>query len=714
MNKEAPQIEDDDEDNTDLKERSKNLAKTKKIKDHLTELYRDIEKGFTDQLQRASDTQDYWDLHNNILGANQSYNGQSRIFVPIVYGAIKARKTRFTNQIFPKSGRYVEVSSSDGTAPDAIMSLAEHYVRKARLRELMPAILRNGDVEGQFNLYVDWSERKRHVVNRVKRPAKIEPGMAAPDEDVEDIEEETLKAAHPTVEILADSDVCVLPSTASTVEDAIAAGGSVTILRRWTKAKIKSLIAEGQIDSKEGEALVKEMSKQNYTQTPDKGKAMSQAAGIKGVGQGKFTLIYETWAEVKTSEGYRICRTYFGGATKILSCVRNPYWSDRIPLLSAPLEKVQGSFKGISQVQAVADLQYLANDTMNKAADSMSYGLMPIVMTDPEKNPRVGSMVLDMAAIWETNPNDTKIIQFPPLWKDGLEIVAGAKQEIFQTLSVNPAQITQGTKKKLSQAEVANEQQVDLLTTADVVTVIEEVLLSPLITRFIELDHQFRDEAVQIRAFGELGMRASMQDIEPIQMGARYEFKWLGVEAARNVQQVQQQITFINVLKGIPPQMYPGYKLDIAPILKQLTENNFGPRLAPLVFKDIRSSLSVDPNKENQLLSEGHTVPVHPMDDHQQHMQIHSQAMQEDGDPHGTFRTHLLEHQMALMQQAQAQQEAMAPKGMPGGPGGAGPGVAGAPRPGAQAGPPRGGQQPPGMIKQDQMNDPSVMPRRMG
>ena len=40
------------------------------------------------------------------------------------------------------------------------------------------------------------------------------------------------------------------------------------------------------------------------------------------------------------------------------------------------------------------------------------YALMPIVMTDPAKNPRLGSMVLNLAAIWETDPKATQFVQF--------------------------------------------------------------------------------------------------------------------------------------------------------------------------------------------------------------------------------------------------------------------------------------------------------------
>jgi hypothetical protein len=335
---------------------------------------------------------------------------------------------------------------------------------------------------------------------------------------------------------------------------------------------------------------------------------------------------------------------------------------------------------------------------------------MPIIMTDPEKNPRVGSLVLSLAAIWETSPKDTQFAQFPQLWKDAFEIVAAARAQIFQTLSVNPAQITQQatSKRKPSQADVANEQQIDILTTANAVTLLEGGILTPILHRMLELDHQFRDKKIMIMQHGEMGIKASMQEVSPISMNKRHYIKWFGVEAARNAQQIQQMIAAINVLRGIPPQMYPGYRLELAPAITQLVESSFGPRLAPLTFVNIKDQISVDPQLENDLLESGIDIDPHMGDDMQQHMQAHTQALQATGDPHGTIRAHLQKHQMlGMLMMSQMQQQG---QGMPGAPGGAGPGLPGQPRPGAQPRNPRA-QGPAGMIHQDNMSDPRAMPR---
>jgi hypothetical protein len=232
-----------------------------------------------------------------------------------------------------------------------------------------------------------------------------------------------------------------------------------------------------------------------------------------------------------------------------------------------------------------------------------------------------------------------------------------------------------------------------------------------------------------------MGIRAAMEHIPPLQMDRRYQFRWYGVEAAQNAQQVQNQIAMTNVLRGIPPQQYPGYQLDLVPVIAQLVENTFGPRLAPLLFKDMRSQLSIPVQLENNLLSEGIDLAVHPMDNDVEHIQMHMPLLG-NGDPTGVVRVHLERHKMSMEQKTASSMQAggmppptgipqgatmvgglnpSPPAGEPGIPGGQmneqpQPGVAGTPRIGAQPGQPRF-QKPPGAIHQDQLKAPGKMPR---
>jgi hypothetical protein len=703
--------------------RAKDISKRAGVQDQLLELFDEIEQGFSDQSERSDDLIDYWDVYNCKLTGHQFYDGNSKIFVPIVHNAVDARKTRFTNQIFPTNGRNVEVTSSDGDLPFATMSLLEHYVNRAQLRtQVMPSLVRNGDVEGQYSIYVSWDKTKRNVTYKVTETPLMPDGSApnAAAEPVETIKEEKIENGCPCVEVLKDADVLVLPQTASSIPEAIAAGGSVTIIRRWSKSKVRAMMRDGVIRKDAGKALIGQMtSKQKAGQ--ENQKVHLEAAGIKNDGGTKFALVYQTWSEIEVKGERVISEAFYGGEKNILGCRRNPLWSDRVPVLSVPVEKVSGAFKGISKVKPCCDIQYFANDAMNEAADSAAYALMPIVMTDPAKNPRIGSMVLSLAAVWETSPQDTQFAQFPALWKDGLAMVSAAKSEIGQTLSVSPAAITTGgssDQSKMSQAQIAQEQQIDILNTADAVTVLEEGILTPMLELFVEMDHQYRDDPITVKQFGQMGVEAQMEEIPPIQYNARYQYKWFGVEQARSAQQIQQQIAGMNVIRGIPPEQLNGYKVNLVPIVTQLVENTFGPRLAPLIFLSPEQQLPVPVDQENNLLLSGYEVPVHELDDDQQHIQAHSTILQT---PEGKAApnakktlAHIFAHMQQMAKKQQAQQQP--PAGAPGVPGGAvgqqpQPGVAGSPRVGAQPAQATGGQGPPGMIHHDQLQDPRVAPR---
>jgi hypothetical protein len=435
-------------------------------------------------------------------------------------------------------------------------------------------------------------------------------------------------------------------------------------------------------------------------------KKHNAQAGI--VSAGKYALIYEVWTKLKVDGEKRLCRAYMGRPDLILGVKQNPYWCNLCPLISEPVEKMSGAVKGVPPVKAAIKWQYAANDICNQSFDSATYAMMPIVMTDPMRNPRLGSMVMDLAAVWEVDPNATQFVNMPQLWKDGFEVINACRQQVFQTLGVNPSMIPgqTGGRRKMNQAEVAQEQQVDILTTADVVTSAESVL-TKVVQRFAWYDTQFRDRALLVKMYGNQGRKALMQQVDPLQMDTRYWFRWVGVEAARNAQQVQQQIGFMNVLTNIPPQLLPGRKINLIPIIERAVENVYGPRLAPLIFEDITDMMGIDPMEENVMLADGFTVPVSPLDNDIQHLQAHQQLMQTIPDIHGTIRVHMMAHMQQLEQKQMAQQPQM-PQGPQGGGGGPG---AGAPQPGASPAGPHAMKQPPGALTPQQM--PLSMPRRM-
>src|SRR5216684_7232994 len=208
-------------------ERDDELGEREEIAESLRDTYADIQKGFTDQRERSDAILDYWDIYNCKLGERQFYNGRSEIFVPIVRDAVEARTTRFVNQMFPNSGRYVEVITGEQDHPHALIALLESYIRIAKLRtQVMPALMVNGDIEGQYTIYVDWQKIERHIVSRETNPVQHD-GLEFPElGEVETIAEETSSDAGPMVEVISDADFLVLPVTANSLDDALERGGS--------------------------------------------------------------------------------------------------------------------------------------------------------------------------------------------------------------------------------------------------------------------------------------------------------------------------------------------------------------------------------------------------------------------------------------------------------------------------------------------------------
>jgi len=397
-----------------------------------------------------------------------------------------------------------------------------------------------------------------------------------------------------------------------------------------------------------------------------------------------------------------------------LGCKRNPYWCDRVPVIHEPVDRAADSVWGPPPINpGVQKLQYEANDAVAKGFDSSSYALLPIVMTDPDKNPRSGTMILAMASVWLCDPNSTKFAEFPKVWQDAFTIVGSCKQQIFESLSVNPAMIPHANAgKKPSQAQIAQEQQVALESSADSIALVQEGVLGKLVEWFYELDYQYRTEAITVKKYGTLGLQATMDQVEPFQVRERFEFKWYGTEGFKAAQQVQQMISWMGTIVKVPPQMLNGRKIDISPIIESINGTILGPRVAPHVLIDQRHQLTMSPEMENRLLHHSFPVQVHEMDDDQTHIQSHFEEFRslleqppeiiQGNNVVRLVKGHIMEHIKAAKAKAQA---AM----------GAQPGSVGAPPPGragAQVQGPSGPQNPPGAVRPDNM--PLSMPRKAG
>src|SRR5260370_34987446 len=78
----------------DMSESDEELCTQQEIEDACLDLYADIEKGFSDQWERANSQMDYWDIYNSELVRKQFYPGNSTIFWPIAHDQVHDRSVR--------------------------------------------------------------------------------------------------------------------------------------------------------------------------------------------------------------------------------------------------------------------------------------------------------------------------------------------------------------------------------------------------------------------------------------------------------------------------------------------------------------------------------------------------------------------------------------------------------------------------------------------
>ncbi len=675
-------------------EKEKNLAKKKRISELAAKLYEPVVGAYKEKIDRSDDTDDWWDVYNCTLNDKQEYDGDSQVFIPIVRDCIESRVKRYSSLLFPPYGTQVQVVTETGDVPYETMALLEHYVRQSRLRSLAPGLFRRGDVEGQMTLMLDWKTTSHTV-----KYWDDEPDEEDPTRTNKVVKEQEIKTQGPEVTIIADQDLAVVPATAPTINDA----EMVVVRLHLSKSAMEEYVEDGTFLKDAFEKMEKGFSEK----WADRDRVAD--AGVRMKGKDKYYRVFMVWTKLKVEDKKVPCIVYLGGQDCVLGVEKNPYWSQKVPILSMPVDLIPGSFWGKSKISSVAQLQYQVNDAVNMGMDSAKYALLPIVMTDPVKNPNVGSMILAAAAIWETSPADTQFAQFPPLWKDAFAMVASIKAQIMESMEVNDSMLGKAPQGRKNAQAIAQQAAEGLASISDFVRRFESEMMNPLLEWFFELDQQFRDDDLLIEVEGAVGIQAKMQKIPPQQFNQRYWFKWTGVDQMMGAQRVQQMITFMNVLRGMPPQAMQGRSLDVTPIIDYASEVILGPTIAPQVIVDNRHKIAVDPHLENEILHNNMNMPVNPLDDDAEHIQVHQEGARTTGDPDGRFRLHIMAH--IAQANAKAQQAApQQPKGLPGMPGA--PGVAGtpaqgagAPRIGAAPGQQRPLQQPPGAIHQDQMPD---------
>lgn len=712
---------------TSVADPQRNWAESKDSAPYLAaqKLYPRIVKAYRDKEEQQDRIFEYWNVYNAQPDANQQYTGNSMGYIPVVRDCINARSKRALSQLFPSNGKHVDAVASDNETPYTALSLLEYYIRKLKLKSVIRSDLVAGDTTGQWNLMVDWTKNKHRITKLVRKNPILtsidgedieDLEIEDPTDEIESTEDETITEEGPEVVDFATEDLAVLPPTCMDLQKAAA----VSVRLRMSAENVREMVDQGVFILPKGTDIEGFCYPNESMNRKDPEKKAIHDAGIRTDGTERFAMIYMTYAKLEFDDGMpQSGIIYYGGQDVIVGIIKNPLWSGKIPIISNPVERLQGSFFGRSKIEPVKFMQWACTDFFNMGTDSAMYSVLPIYKADPLKVPNWASLTMGLAAVWPVAPGDLEPMVTPALWKDSAQVCDMIERRIWQSLDVNEMMMGRMPAGRKNNAMIGGVQQEQMVSISDHASRYEEVQLEPLAEMLFEFDQQFRTADLMIVQRGEIGVKAKVETVPVMQWGTKYFFRWLGTEFMRGMQQLQQQIAWMNVLKGVPPQALNGRQLDVTPILEAGTENIFGPDMAPRILVDKRNQFTISPDVENEMLHNGFVVDVHEADNDPEHLQSHMRAAGLATDPLGLFKAHMAAH-MAQMQRKREMQMAQsggqrmpgAPGGPGGGPGAAPPqGVAGTPRPGAIPAMPRGTQQPPGAIHADQMVDPNIAGR---
>ena len=363
-----------------------------------------IQKAFKNRNEADEQIDEYWNIYNAEPDDNQTYQGNSDCYIPIVRDAINARAKRALKQNFPVKYKHVDAVGSDGEKPYAALALLEHYIRTTKLKSICRSTLVAGDVTGQWNFYVDWLSSVRHITPMIRRNPAVTDEMVDPTEEEETEEDQEIKTEGPDIVDFPTEDLVVIPPTCNDIEKA----DLVAIKLRMSKDQIETLVDKGIFilpeDTEISDWITGHKTKERRNPPSDR----ADEAGIKTSGTSKHALIFEATARLEFEEGKKsLGYVYFAGDNEIIGIIKAPQWGQKRPIISAPVDRVSGSFFGKSKIEPVKWMQWNLNDFWNMGQDSAMYSLLPIVMTDPEKNPNYAMMVYGLAAVWPVDPNST-------------------------------------------------------------------------------------------------------------------------------------------------------------------------------------------------------------------------------------------------------------------------------------------------------------------
>lgn len=310
----------------------------------------------------------------------------------------------------------------------------------------------------------------------------------------------------------------------------------------------------------------------------------------------------------------------------ILMITDRPHSHGLYPYSAAKyVENAVPFFWGQGIMEVVESLAYEQNDTANQIMDNRTMALNPIAVIDPFKVRDHASLRLGPGAKWLADPDGVRFTAVPDLTVSGYNAYNMVKNEILEASDATPnmpAQMRGASRTAMRDQVMTTEMNSEL---SEFITQCCNMIKDMLKKTHSNIRQRLEDtgDEILVRI-----LRKRSSDFSVVSVSADdiigdfdYHFKPASEQSLDRVQ-VNQLITGIKVLSE------SGVKFNMENVARRLLRDGFGfdEYEEFMVSESLQPSMPQD--MENKLLDMGKLVPVSPLDNDEEHLQVLKERMQ--------------------------------------------------------------------------------------
>lgn len=603
---------------------SSNPEIAKRAVSHVNTIYYKVSDARSDMDSRMRQFYNIW----NTLFDIRYYEGRSQVYSPQLRKNVEFAVRNTRRNLFPTDDYFTVDSPDDeeGSQANKIKRFLKwQQTNKINLKRYVTPFLRQLFIYGWSPVKVVWLEEFKKVFTHEKQTIEYNKRIKDPvtglvntiveqEEAIVQVEKELPIKQHPSFYPIDVFGFYIYPWTVWNPEDAYACLEEISLTKGQLKVGEKNKVyydvekvfsTESNVSIKKTHSKKKRMADLGITD--ENIKEVDEWHGIEY--WGKFDL-FDDGEEID-------CVITILEDKHCVQVRQNPHYDQEPAYLVGKLDELIGDFYAQGLIAPLQTLQYFLNDTNNQINDAMTYSLMPIVKYNPGLLHKNSKLVLAPGAMWAlTDPQGGAIFDRPPdIAQSGLITVQNTREEIDSYPGFERIPTT-GRRPATQIAAIQEDRGINILDWSEN---LEVQVLAPYLRKQFMLNQQFLDDEVWFKVLGQKPEKLSPEDLV-----GNYHFYWLGVNQTQNlIVKSRQMLEGLNVALSIPPS--PTEMPDYWFIFKKWWKEGLGLDGEDKVVKEIDFTAMLDPIQENMIMMLGKQLPINPLDEDQQHMQIHSQ-----------------------------------------------------------------------------------------